>query len=285
MILRALRSFSLDGVIVPMLPVVILAGGLATRLRPITETIPKSLVEVAGEPFVCRQLRQLKSHGVDTVVMCTGYLGEKIEEVIGSGEHFGLKVLYSSDGPKLLGTGGAIKQAIDRYPEELSGAFFVLYGDSYLPIDFQAVQIEYEKITGQINLVELDNLSKTANKANQVSKSSAKENFGLALMTVLKNQNQWDKSNALLLDSGFVEYNKQNPGTEMSHIDYGLSILTPALFNGYPSGEPFDLAEVLGSLSLSRQLVGYEVFERFYEIGSHQGLKECEEYFRLKDTQ
>ena len=66
-----------------VLPVVILAGGLATRLRPITESIPKSLVEVAGEPFICRQLRYLKSQGVSTVVLCIGYLGEMIRAVVG----------------------------------------------------------------------------------------------------------------------------------------------------------------------------------------------------------
>ena len=271
MTLRAPRSFSLKVLKTPMLPVVILAGGLATRLRPITETVPKSLVDVAREPFVNRQLRQLKYEGIDTVVMCTGYLGEMIEGVVGSGEQFGLNVLYSPDGPKLLGTGGAIKQAIDRYPDEMSEAFFVLYGDSFIPIDFQAVEKAFKNSAQQIDSPDQGN--------------NDKEYPGPALMTVLKNQNQWDKSNALLMESGIVEYNKQNPSPEMSHIDYGLSILTPALFDRYPSGEPFDLAELLGALSLKGQLTGYEVFERFYEIGSHQGLKECEEYFLLKDKQ
>ena len=236
-----------------LLPILILTGGLATRLRPITEKIPKALVEVAGEAFVCRQLKYLKSQGVATVVMCIGYLGEMIQEFVGDGHSFGLKVLYAPDGPKLLGTGGAIKHAIGKYPEVLGDAFFVLYGDSYLPIEFGPVQ----------------------NAFNQAKKQ--------ALMTVLKNQNQWDKSNVLYDCKSLIEYNKFNPRAEMSHIDYGLSILSSGVIDRYILGEVFDLAEVFQKLSILRELSGYEVFDRFYEIGSHKGLQETEEYFLKKD--
>ena len=112
-----------------MLPVAILSGGLATRLRPITEKIPKALVEVAGKPFILWQLAYLKSQGVNKVVICTGYLGEMIEKMVGNGRDIGLEVIYSRDGPHLLGTGGALKQALPF----LGDAFFVLYGDSFLP--------------------------------------------------------------------------------------------------------------------------------------------------------
>ena len=95
-----------------MLPVAILAGGLATRLRPITETIPKALVDVAGVPFICRQLDYLHAQGVHRVILCIGYLGEMIQKVVGDGSKFGLEVSYSPDGPVLLGTGGALKQAL-----------------------------------------------------------------------------------------------------------------------------------------------------------------------------
>ncbi len=88
------------------LPIAILAGGLATRLRPMTETIPKALVEVAGKPFICRQLDYLQAQGIQQVVLCIGYLGEMIQSVVGDGSKFGLDVLYSPDGPVLLGTGG-----------------------------------------------------------------------------------------------------------------------------------------------------------------------------------
>jgi len=239
-----------------MLPVLILAGGLATRLRPITESIPKSLVEVAGEPFVCRQLRYLKSQGIHTVVMCIGYLGEMIEAVVGDGSMFGLKVLYSPDGPKLLGTGGAIKQACIKNPGLLGDAFFVLYGDSFLPIEFSPLQKVFE---------------------------DARESNKTALMTILKNQNQWDKSNVLFDGKALIEYNKVNPRPEMSYIDYGLSILCSSVLDKYIVGEAFDLASVFQELSILGQLTGYEVYERFYEMGSHSGLKETEEYFLKRD--
>ena len=115
------------------LPVAILAGGLATRLRPITEKIPKSLVDVAGEPFIVRQLDYLFRQRVRDVVLCIGYLGEMIEAVVGDGSRFGLRVSYSIDGPILLGTGGALRRAAPLLGE----AFFVLYGDSYLPVDYR----------------------------------------------------------------------------------------------------------------------------------------------------
>lgn len=228
-----------------MLPVAILAGGLATRLRPITATIPKALVDVAGTPFICRQLAYLQEQGIRDVVMCIGYLGEMIEAVVGDGSRFGLRVRYVPDGPVLLGTGGALKQALTLLDEH----FFVLYGDSFLPVQFAPVE--------------------------QAFANSGKS----ALMTVLENADRWDKSNVLFRDQTLVEYNKHAPRPEMTHIDYGLGILGANVLSGYPSSQPFDLADVYHALSLQHQLAGYEVHERFYEIGSHSGLKEAELYF------
>jgi NDP-sugar pyrophosphorylase family protein len=228
-----------------MLPVAILAGGLATRLRPITETIPKALVEVAGEPFICRQLDYLYAQGIRRVVLCIGYLGEMIQTVVGDGSKFGLNVSYSPDGPVLLGTGGALKRALPL----LDVHFFVLYGDSFLPIDF--LQVE---------------------KAFFESKKAA-------LMTVLENSDRWDKSNVLFRKGELVEYNKHAPRPEMAFIDYGLGVLTGSVLETYAVGQAFDLAEVYHALSTKGQLAGYEVHERFYEIGSHAGLKETETYF------
>ena len=115
------------------LPVAILAGGLATRLRPVTEDTPKALLDVAGKPFVVRQLEYLRQQGIVRVVLCVGYLGEQIRAVVGDGSALGLEVLYSWDGPQLLGTGGALRHALSALGEQ----FMVLYGDSYLPIDFR----------------------------------------------------------------------------------------------------------------------------------------------------
>lgn len=231
-----------------MLPVAILAGGLATRLHPITETLPKSLVDVAGKPFVARQLEHLQQQGITRVVLCISYLGERIEAMVGDGSAFGLQVRYSWDGPRLLGTGGALRQALPLLGER----FFVFYGDSYLPIDFQAVERDF-LISGKP-----------------------------ALMTVMKNDNQWDKSNVLFRDGSILEYNKRKPRPEMAHIDYGLGVLSAAVLKDAPANGPFDLADMYHTLSVQGALTGYEVFERFYEIGSHKGLEETIDYFTKK---
>jgi len=232
-----------------MLSVAILAGGLATRLRPITETIPKALIEIAGEPFINHQLRYLKKQGISSVVLCIGYLGEMIKSVVGDGSQFGLQVHYSFDGPKLLGTGGAIKAALPM----LGADFYIFYGDSYLPIEFEPVEKAYF--------------------------SSSK----LGLMTVLRNNNQWDKSNVIYENGLLVEYNKELVKPNMSYIDYGLGILKADVFAAYPEGESFDLSKVYNDLSLKNQLFGFEVQNRFYEIGSHQGIVETEEYLKFKE--
>ena len=171
-----------------LFPVVILAGGLATRLRPITETIPKSLVDIHGEPFIAHQLRLLKHHGITEVLLCIGYLGEQIVDKIGNGDRFGVQVSYAFDGPKLLGTAGAIKQALRQLPEY----FFVLYGDSYLPCNYAAIQ--------------------------KIFLNSGKQ----ALMTVFKNQDQWDNSNVEFKYGQVMEYDKKNKTDRMHHIDLGL---------------------------------------------------------------
>ena len=233
-----------------MFPTAILAGGLATRLRPITETIPKALVEVAGVPFIYRQLNYLREQGIERVVLCIGYLGEMIETLVGNGEQFGLQVSYSYDGATLLGTGGALKKALPLLGEH----FFVLYGDSFLPVDFSVTQQAYRHSGQQ------------------------------GLMTVLKNSDRWDKSNVLFVDGQLVEYNKRTPRADMAYIDYGLGVLSAEVLSPHPSDQFLDLADIYHSLSMQGQLAGLEVKDRFYEIGSHSGLKETEEYFLAKES-
>jgi len=232
-----------------MLPVAILAGGLATRLRPLTETVPKALLDVAGEPFIFRQLRYLREQGISSVVLCIGYLGHMIFDILGAGEDFGLDIQYSEDGPALLGTGGALANAIPL----LGDRFFVLYGDSFLPVKFAEVQQAYEG-GGQ-----------------------------RALMTVLKNNNQWDRSNVMFAGGRILEYNKRDPNPEMTHIDYGLGVISASALLGYSVDYKFDLADLYHDLSVRGQLAGLEVHERFYEIGTQSGLKETESYFMAKE--
>lgn len=227
-----------------MFSVAILAGGLATRLRPITEAIPKSLIEVAGKPFICHQLEYLRKQGVESVILCIGFLGEMIQEVVGDGSRWDMRVRYSPDGPVLLGTGGALRQALPL----LGNHFFILYGDSYLPLNFSSVEKAYL--------------------------SSGKK----GLMTVLKNRNQWDKSNVEFNAGHITEYNKTVIRPQMHYIDYGLGILQSAVLQAYPERQSFDLSNVYNDLSLAGELAGYEVFERFYEIGSHQGIADTQAY-------
>ena len=224
------------------IPLAILAGGLATRLRPITETIPKSLVSVAGRPFIEHQLEQLRREGIRRVVLCVGYLGEMVRDVVGDGSRFGLRVDYSFDGPKLLGTGGALRQALPL----LGDAFFVLYGDSYLPIPFAPVAETFLK--------------------------SGKQ----GLMTVYRNEGSHDTSNVVFDDGRIRTYDKKARLPEMRHIDYGLELLKPAAFDPFAGREAFDLAELLQDLLHRDQLAGHEVLTRFYEIGSHAGLTELD---------
>ena len=224
------------------LPVVILAGGLATRLRPITEKIPKALVEVAGRPFLEHQIELLKRNAIEEVILCVGYLGEMIEERYGDGEALGVKIRYSFDGPKLLGTGGAIKKALALLPDD----FFVLYGDSYLPVDYQAVAAAFQE----------------AGKP--------------ALMTVFANADVWDTSNVWFENGKIRLYSKREKLPEMRYIDYGLMICTRPIFEDSPRDVAFDLADTLENLSRTGQLAGLEVDQRFYEIGSHAGLAELD---------
>jgi NDP-sugar pyrophosphorylase family protein len=230
------------------IPVAILAGGLATRLRPITGKIPKSLIPVAGKPFLAHQLELLHSRGLRRVVLCVGYLGEMIERDFGDGSRFGVRIDYSFDGPKLLGTGGAIKHALPLLGE----IFFVLYGDSYLPIEYAPVADFFQR--------------------------SGK----LGCMTVYRNEGRHDTSNVVFRNSQIAVYDKKDRTPEMQHIDYGLSLFKSAAFDWFPADKPFDLAEVMGKLVREKQLAGYEVRERFYEIGSPAGLAGLETLLKSK---
>ncbi|MEI6045344.1 MAG: sugar phosphate nucleotidyltransferase [Chloroflexota bacterium] len=229
----------------------ILAGGLATRLKPITEKIPKSLVEVAGRPFIEWQLKLLQAKGLRRVVLCLGHLGSQIEEVVGDGTQWGLEVEYSHDGPHQLGTAGALLQARSRLGEQ----FWVLYGDSYLNFDYRAVSDYFEL--------------------------AAPDQLGL--MTVFANHNLWDTSNVVFEDGRLLKYDKWQRVPEMHYIDYGAALLrTEALelLVTLIQERPSDLANLYSHLVEEQLMLGYEVTERFYEIGSPAGLRETDLYFR-----
>lgn len=227
----------------------LIAGGKATRLKPVSESIPKSLIEINGRPFISYQLALLKSRGIHNVIICAGYLGNKIKNYLGDGNKSGINLKYSFDGGQLLGTGGAVMNAFSLLPDK----FWVMYGDSYLDTDFSVIYDFY--------------------------KSSGLD----SLMTVYRNSDNWDKSNVVFDGYKIIKYDKINKVPEMNHIDYGLGILSKDSFRNFAMQSKFDLAEVYQDLLGRNQLAGYEVAERFYEIGSFQGISDFEEYVKLHD--
>lgn len=226
----------------------ILAGGLATRLQPLTKTIPKSLIDVNGEPFIAHQLRLLKQNHIERVVLCVAHLGEEIQKIIGDGVRFDLQVDYAFDGPTLAGTAGAIKSALPL----LEDNFLVLYGDSYLEFDYQA--------------------------AWQAFQASQK----LSLMTVFANEGRWETSNVEYDGVKIISYDKQKANDRMRHVDYGLGIFKKAAFEWVPTDQPHDLAQLYQEMLKQDQLAAFEVTNRFYEIGSVAGLQETREYIAAR---
>jgi NDP-sugar pyrophosphorylase family protein len=233
----------------PLMPAVILAGGLATRLRPLTDTIPKSLLEVAGHPFLWHQLQLLKRNGIRHVILAVAYLGEKIYERFGNGAQLGVRLEYSFDGPVLLGTAGAIRKALPL----LSERFFVLYGDSYLTCDFSAVERSFR----QSNLP--------------------------GLMTVYRNNNQHDRSNVSFDGTRILRYDKRGNYSDLQYIDYGLSAFHRSAFSDLPDGESCDLAIVCNRLLHDGNMGAFEVHDRFYEIGSPAGLYDTERFLKTRE--
>lgn len=231
-----------------MLPVVILAGGLGTRMRQVGENVPKALLDINGEPFLGHQLRLLHKNGIRDAVLCIGHLAGQIEAYAGDGARFGMKIDYSYDGPALLGTGGAIRKALSKLPD----AFFTLYGDSYLTCDFAAVQKTFQ------------------------------ESGKMALMTVLKNEGRWDKSNVEFAGGKIVVYDKTLNSPAMKHIDYGLGLFKRSVFEALPENTKIDLAKIYQNLLADGELAAYEMTERFYEIGSPEGLQEFRAYLASK---
>jgi NDP-sugar pyrophosphorylase family protein len=228
---------------------VILAGGLATRMRPLTETIPKALIVARGRPFIDYQLEWLAQVGVTEVVLSVGYRGEMLQEYVGDGSRWHIPVRFVDEGKDLRGTAGALRLALDV--GALHEEFLLTYGDSFLPIDFAAVWQAFQRAQSP------------------------------ALMTVFHNAGLWDSSN-VVLEHGRVLYDKQRqvrPVADFQYIDYGLSALKRSVIaERVPANVKADLAGVFHALSVEGQLAGYEVTARFYEIGSPAGLLDFEQW-------
>ena len=223
-----------------MIPIAILAGGFAKRLGQLTEKIPKSLIEVNGKPFIDWQLNLLSRKGFSKIVLCVSHRADLIREYVGDGSKFDLELNYSEDGPVQLGTGGAIKKALPL----LGDKFMVLYGDSFLDVDYHQIGSYFEK----------------SNKP--------------ALMTVYKNFGNFDKSNIKFDSSGRLIYNKKITDTGMEYIDFGLNLFRKEVFEEFPMGAIFDLSDFCEILARVHRIEGYQVFSRFYEVGSLKGIKD-----------
>jgi NDP-sugar pyrophosphorylase family protein len=225
-------------------PVAILAGGRATRLGSLTADLPKALIPVAGRPFVDHQLALLQRNGVHRVIFCVGHLGDQIEAHVGDGSRYGLQVAYAYDGDRLLGTGGAVRRALPL----LGALCYVVYGDAYLDIDYAAI---------------LDHFGQRPEPA---------------LMTVFRNGGRWDTSNVHYRDGRVIRYDKRQPDPEMAYIDYGASLYRAEALERMPPDEVYDLGDLTHELAADGLLAGYEVTQRFYEVGSVAGIRETEAY-------
>jgi NDP-sugar pyrophosphorylase family protein len=219
---------------------VILAGGLAIRMRPLTLKLPKSMLQIKGRPFLEYQLELLKEYEIKDILLCVGYKGELIKNHFGDGRKFGVNLSYSFDGDNLLGTAGALKKAYKL----LSENFFLMYGDSYLPYDYQEIERHF------------------------------RDSVKLSLMVAYRNQNRFDKSNLLIQDGMIKLYDKTLQGENLEYIDAGLSILKKEVLNLVPEEEPYNLEELYRTLISEEEMSAFEVKQRFYQIGSFEGLEE-----------
>lgn len=231
-----------------IMQIAILCGGLATRLRPITKKIPKSIIDIEGKPFLQYQLELLKKNGILDIVLCIGFKGEQIKKYFSNGRKFGVRIEYSEDGNKLLGTGGAIKRAESLLDE----IFMVMYGDSYLPFDFQRAVDFFQNF----------------NK--------------LGLMTVFHNRDKYEKSNVAVADNLVKAYSKKEKTKDMEYIDYGVSIFRKEVLKYIPSDESYDLSQLHELLIGKKELLAYGSETRFYQIGSFDGLEEFKQYIKSK---
>lgn len=224
--------------------IAVLAGGLATRLGELTQATPKALLDICGRPFLSWQLELFAARGLRDVVLCISHYADQIEDWVARNPVPGLRVHFSHDGPRRLGTGGALRQALPL----LGSPFLVTYGDSYLRCDYLDVFRSFTQST-----------------AAQPP---------LAMMTVFENQGRWDQSNIVYRDGRILRYDKKDRSPEMRHIDYGLGVLTAEAFDATAHEEVVDLAQVYQSALAADRLAGYEVTERFYEVGSHSGIED-----------
>jgi len=225
---------------------VIICGGLATRLGNLSKNIPKSMIDIEGKPFLLYQIENLKKNNIKDILLCVGHLSEKIIDYFGDGKKFGVNITYSYDKDKALGPIGAVKNAEKLLDDE----FFIMYGDSYLSVDFQDAYNYFKK------------------------------NNKPSMMVVYKNNDKFDKSNLIIKDNLVVGYGDKERTKDMKYIDYGTSLLTKNCLKFVPNNEFFSTGKFFSKLIKERNLRAYEVFKRFYHIGNPESLEEFRNFIK-----
>ena len=229
-----------------MTQVVILAGGLATRMHPLTLTQPKSMLPVAGRPFIDWQLELLRRVGFDACLLCVGHFAEVIEAHVGDGSKYGLRVAYSHEGPERLGTGGALRRALPQLEDD----FVLTYGDSYLPYDYLAPL--------------------------RVLRAHADAEV---VMSVFHNQNALEPSNVALGEGRVTRYEKGRSDSGLDYIDYGALAVRRRFVEAMPEGKS-DLSAALMRAVAAGTVRAAEASRRFFEVGSPAGLAALEHELR-----
>jgi N-acetyl-alpha-D-muramate 1-phosphate uridylyltransferase len=230
--------------------VAILAGGLGTRLMPLTRNLPKPMVPVLGRPFLEHQITLLQRHGATDIVLLVGHLGDAIRAYFGDGSRFGIRILYSDEGDARLDTAGAVKHAESL----LDDAFMVLFGDSYLPVDYAQISREF----------------------------LARGTRGM--MVVYRNDNRFDTSDVAVEDGLVTAYQKYPPLPGAVYINYGLTLLKRETLAVMTPGQSISLQDFLQPFVREHAIAAWEATKRFFEIGSLAGLSELESHLCQPDS-
>lgn len=224
---------------------VILCGGLATRLGLLAKKIPKSMILVDGKPFLEYQIEYAKQFGINDIVLCVGHISNYIENYFDDGHAFGVSIRYSYDGDKLLGPIGALKRASSY----LDDVFFSLYGDSFVFVDYK-------------------NMYDVFFKKNKIG-----------MMSVFQNFDKTDSSNLVVCDGRVVKYNNEKT-KDMTFIDYGVSIFRKKALDFIPKNIFFSTKDFYSKLVDLNELLAYEMKKRFYHIGNPSALKEFRSFVK-----
>ena len=226
--------------------VAVLCGGLATRLGPLSRSTPKSMLAINGRPFMEHQFKLLSGNGIRDIVLCVGHFHEQIMDYFGDGSRFGVNIKYSVDGDTLLGTGGALRRAYPLLDDEFS----VMYGDSYLMLPYENIWRAY------------------------------RESGKPGLMVVYRNDNRYDRSNLIVRDRRVVLYDPKHERDDLVFIDEGLTVLKKSVLQSIPENTPFGLGSLFSEMARRGDLASFETSQRFYEIGSVNGLEELKTVLR-----